>query len=145
MGTQSGLAPLEHNVGDTVEIAYDADDVGNPDEGDLTYSMPSNVDPRPILPNRLSEPPTNSQSRLQWPQFIHPYPAQVATVVGEADTLFETVRKEHKLQGNNPAAPFDSEEEWDLAKWLIKNVSQTGIEEFTKLAIVSDCLIPQVI
>jgi len=59
-------------------------------------------------------------------------------VVGEADTLFDAVHKEQDIQGNNPAAPFDDEEEWDLAKWLVKNVLQTGIEEFTKLAIVSD-------
>lgn len=81
--------------------------------------------------------PTNPQSGFQWPHFIHPYLGSVATVVGEADTLFEAVHKEQE-EGNNPTAPFNNDKEWNLAKWLIKNVSQTGIEEFTKLDIVSD-------
>ena len=131
MGTESGLPPSHGDM----EITYNTDDVGNLNETDMNYSIPSNVDPFPEPPDRLPELPTNSQSRLQWPWFIHPYPGQVATVVGEADTLFDTVHKEQ--QDNNPAAPFDNEEEWDLAKWLIKNVSQTGIEEFTKLSIIS--------
>ncbi|KIM63100.1 hypothetical protein SCLCIDRAFT_24484 [Scleroderma citrinum Foug A] len=129
MGTKSGLPPSHGDM----EITYNTNDVGNLDETDMNCSIPSNVDPFPEPPDRLPEPPTNSQSRPQWPWFIHPYPGQVATVVGEADTLFDTVHKEQ--QDNNPAAPFDNEEEWDLAKWLIKNVSQTGIEEFTKLCI----------
>ena len=139
-GTEPGLTPSQADMG----ITYYTEDVGNLDEGDLNYSIPSNVDPLPVLPNRIPEPPTNSQSR-QCPWFIHSYPGPVATVVGEADTLFDMICKEQDMQGNNPAAPFDNEEEWDLAKWLIKNVSQTGIEEFTRLAIVSgDSVLPMI-
>jgi len=139
MGTESRQASLEHNAQWDIEMIYNTDDdLGNPDEGNLMDSIPSNVDPLPTLLNRPSEPPTNSQSRPQWPWLIQPYLGQVATVVREANVLFDAVHKEQDIQGNNPAAPFDDEEEWDLAKWLVKNVSQTGIKEFTKLAIVSD-------
>ena len=139
VSTNPGLAPLEHNdQGNPMEIAYNVNDISNPNGGDCTYDILVDVDLPPTPPGRLPEMPTNPQSGPQWPRFIHPYPAPVATVVGEGDSLFDAVHKEQEVQGNNPAAPFDSDEEWDLAKWLIKNVSQTGIEEFTKLAIVSD-------
>jgi len=139
VSTNPGLAPLEHNdQGNPMEIAYNANDIGNPDGGDVTYDIPVDVDLPPTPPDRLAEMPTSPQRGPQWPQFIHPYPALVTTVVGEGDTLFDVVHKEQGVQGNNPAAPFDSNGEWDLAKWLIKNVSQMGIKEFTKLAIVSD-------
>jgi len=138
MGTNSGQALSQGDM----EITYNTDDVGNLNEGDLDYSIPLNVDQFPVPPDTLPEPSTNSQSR-QRPQFVHSYPGQVATVVREAETLFDTVCKEQDAQGNNPAAPFHNKEEWDLAKWLIKNVSQIGIEEFASLAIVSgDFILP---
>lgn len=121
-----------------MEITYNTNDISNPDEGGFTYNILSNDNPPPTLPrDRTPETPTNPQSGFQWPHFIHPYLGPVTTVVGEANTLFEAVHKEQE-EGNNPTAPFNNDKEWNLAKWLIKNVSQTGIEEFTKLDIVSD-------
>jgi len=69
-----------------MEIAYNANDIGNPDRGDFTYDILVDVDLPPTPPDRLPEMPINPQRGPQWPRFIHPYPAPVATVVGEGDT-----------------------------------------------------------
>ena len=37
-----------------------------------------------------------------------------------------------------PHSPFADEEEWELVKWLMKNVGQTKADDFLKLPIVSD-------
>lgn len=42
--------------------------------------------------------------------------------------------------GKAPWAPFESEEEWALAKWLMTSgTSQTKIDEFLKLKTVRTC------
>jgi hypothetical protein len=61
----------------------------------------------------------------------------VAAQLGMAETLFEKILKMQEEQGLDPWAPFSDVEEWDLVKWLFKHVGQTGMEEFTKLPIVS--------
>jgi hypothetical protein len=38
--------------------------------------------------------------------------------------------------GENEWAPFTSQEEWDLAWWLMNNVGQNSIDEYLKLPIV---------
>ncbi|KAH9960311.1 hypothetical protein BC827DRAFT_1208807 [Russula dissimulans] len=41
---------------------------------------------------------------------------------------------------SNPYAPFDNYKEWELAKWLIKNMGQTQTEAFLSLQMVSAIL-----
>jgi hypothetical protein len=53
------------------------------------------------------------------------------------ETLFEHMRKEQERGGDSKFAPFTSGDEWDLARWLSKNVSQTATEEYLNLPIVS--------
>ncbi|KAG1727147.1 hypothetical protein EDD22DRAFT_982766 [Suillus occidentalis] len=72
-----------------------------------------------------------------WMRFIQTYPGQVAQSLGQARTLFDSIRAEQEAQGLDPWAPFADEEEWGLVKWLIVRVGQTTIEEFMKLPITS--------
>ncbi|KIM82081.1 hypothetical protein PILCRDRAFT_71398, partial [Piloderma croceum F 1598] len=48
-------------------------------------------------------------------------------------TLFEEIRESQEAMCEPPIAPFLDEEEWDLARWLIKNVTQMATEEFLKM------------
>ncbi|KIJ62061.1 hypothetical protein HYDPIDRAFT_176793 [Hydnomerulius pinastri MD-312] len=48
-------------------------------------------------------------------------------------TLFHRIRDEQVLRGGDIWGPFADEDEWELAKWLIKNVGQTQAEKFLKL------------
>jgi hypothetical protein len=57
--------------------------------------------------------------------------------LGSEKTKFEKIREDQKLEGLEPEAPFADEEEWELVKWLMKNVGQTKADDFLKLPIVS--------
>jgi len=39
--------------------------------------------------------------------------------------------------GRTPYTPFENEDEWELAQFLIKEVSQTAANKYLKLKIVS--------
>lgn len=60
-----------------------------------------------------------------------------AKTLGRGETLFERMHAEQKAAGHGPYAPFLDSDEWDLASWLSKNVSQTATDEYLKMPIVS--------
>jgi hypothetical protein len=66
-------------------------------------------------------------------------PDEAAHPLGGGQTAFERLREEQTEAGlgSKPWAPFEDEEEWDLAQFLIKEVSQTAADQFLKLSIVS--------
>ncbi|KAL0562364.1 hypothetical protein V5O48_019723, partial [Marasmius crinis-equi] len=47
------------------------------------------------------------------------------------------IRDDQVLRGDEIYGPFESEAEWELARWLIKNVGHNATEEFLNLPIVS--------
>lgn len=53
------------------------------------------------------------------------------------ETLFHRMRARQEVDGTTKYFPFCDGEEWDLAWWLSKNVSQTATEEYLALPIVS--------
>ena len=56
-----------------------------------------------------------------------------AEELGEGKTLFEEIRETQEAMCQPPMAPFVDDDEWDLARWLMKNVMQTATEEFLKM------------
>lgn len=56
---------------------------------------------------------------------------------GHSKPLFECLDEEQKKVGGSRWAPFEDEEEWQLAEWLIQNVGQKQTDIFLKLPIVS--------
>jgi len=66
-------------------------------------------------------------------------PAGVAQILRRSQTTFEALKEVQSNAGlgDNPWAPFKDEEEWELALFLIKEVSQTGANKYLKLKIVS--------
>ncbi|KAG2108879.1 hypothetical protein DEU56DRAFT_920424 [Suillus clintonianus] len=60
---------------------------------------------------------------------------------GEVDevtpTKFDQIRQQLEADGA-PWGPFDNEEEWELAKWLIQNVGQNQTDKFLKLPIIQN-------
>ncbi|KAJ7024230.1 hypothetical protein C8F04DRAFT_913419, partial [Mycena alexandri] len=59
------------------------------------------------------------------------------------ETLFECMYADQKAENGTDFGPFRDEEEWDLARWLMKNVNQTGTDEYLKLPIVSPLILEQ--
>lgn len=73
--------------------------------------------------------------------YEEPFPEdrKAGATYGPSKTTFERIRDDQILTGCEVLGPFADEEEWELAKWLIKNVGHNQTEAFLKLPIVS-CL-----
>jgi len=78
------------------------------------------------------QPPPGTQSR-----FIEYYPHHVAEHLRREQTAFESLKTRLEADKKQPWEPFESEEEWELASWLLKNVSQKSTNDYLKLPIVS--------
>ncbi|KAF7371492.1 hypothetical protein MVEN_00003800 [Mycena venus] len=70
--------------------------------------------------------------------FVEEFPAdgQAGTTFGTGPTIFHSIRDNQVLLGSEVLGPFASDEEWELAKWLIKNVGHNQMEAFLKLPII---------
>jgi hypothetical protein len=103
--------------------------------------------PRSESPDQESESSKNPSKRARVeevededaPQGRYPdsYPGHAGQIFGEGVTAFERLQEEKRMEGLDPWAPFENEEEWELAHWLMKNVGQTKTDDFLKLPIVS--------
>ncbi|KAJ7743569.1 hypothetical protein B0H16DRAFT_1859525 [Mycena metata] len=74
------------------------------------------------------------------PQWFRP-PASglgAGATYGSAKTMFELIEDEEILKGGTVLGPFRDDDEWQLAKWLIKHVGHTATDEFLKLSIISE-------
>jgi hypothetical protein len=69
--------------------------------------------------------------------------ADAAHILGQTQSPFEMMKEDQNNAGlgDKPWAPFDDEDEWELAKFLIKEVSQTAANKYLKLPIVSGGLL----
>ena len=55
----------------------------------------------------------------------------------EVKTQFEILREKQRAEGQEPWFPLPSEDEWELARWLIESAaSQSKIDSFLKLKVV---------
>ncbi|KAF7372554.1 hypothetical protein MVEN_00117800 [Mycena venus] len=61
------------------------------------------------------------------------------TLLKAGDTLFHRMHTHQEQECGtkkfSPFLPFHDEEEWDVARWLMKNVTQTGTDEYLALPI----------
>ena len=48
----------------------------------------------------------------------------MAEEFGDGKTAFEEIFGEQRVKGESPWAPFADKNEWELARWLVKNVNQ---------------------
>ncbi len=76
------------------------------------------------------------ETPCQW--YKHDFLAekQAGIAYSRGKTSFEKIHDEQILTGAEVLGPFKDDEEWELAKWLIKNVGHTAAEEFLKLPMV---------
>ena len=74
-------------------------------------------------------------------RYTEDYPRQAADILGQTETKFEHLHSDQASQGIDPYSPFTDSEEWELVRWLMKNVGQNKTDDFLKLPIVchSNC------
>lgn len=105
---------------------------------DSPNDTPDLLDSNAVPPSqsaRVEDVQDSDESR----RFIESYPMQQAAGApfGTSRTSFESIRDDQILHGAEILGPFKNDQEWELAKWLIKNVGHNAAEEFLKLAVVS--------
>jgi hypothetical protein len=128
-------------------ISNDSDDVpmdfGEPSLGDLPPFVPP---PRHVDSPKL-EPTVNEhqskrarveevEDKETCPRYVRKFPTS-SEELGDSKTAFENIFEEQRERCELPWAPFADNDEWELARWLAKNVNQRPIEEFLKMLGVS--------
>ncbi|KAH7903659.1 hypothetical protein BJ138DRAFT_1107490, partial [Hygrophoropsis aurantiaca] len=127
------------------EMPYD-ETIHNPDNyGDLNNDI-SMADPSDPSPDQDAEPGPQIQNPVNEPAahrdgcwtLEFPLEKNAGPIFQKAPTNFERIRDDEVLKEGEVLGPFESEEEWELAKWLIKNVGANQMEAFLKLPIVRE-------
>lgn len=95
------------------------------------------------------EPPASKCARVEEVEdeeaptrFHRSYLGRAADVVGFGATEFEEIQAGQASAGGggeNPFIPFEDQEEWELAEWLMTETTQQARDKFLKLPIVSLC------
>jgi hypothetical protein len=67
-----------------------------------------------------------------------PKACQAGATFGDGPMIFQKIRDDQVMNGDEILGPFENDDEWELAKWLIKNVGHNQMEAFLKLPIVSN-------
>ncbi|KAJ7495743.1 hypothetical protein B0H11DRAFT_1910488 [Mycena galericulata] len=131
------------------------------EEGDDRDEPGTNLDPSPNempLPSSNStvpEPPAaNPRKRpratveevededSRWVQDF-PDDMEAGVPLGKCQTCFEKLREQQTEGGHAPWYPFESEDEWDLARWLMTSgLSQKKTDEYLKLKSVREGIDP---
>jgi hypothetical protein len=125
---------------DAVSPRYDLLMLDFPLEEPPAYPRPESPH-RPASPDQSTPEPPSKRVRVEevddeevgschrWAQEFD----GAAAELGEGKTMFEELRERQEAMCEPPMAPFADEDEWDLARWLVKNVTQTATEEFLKM------------
>lgn len=108
-------------------------DLGSSGQQDLPASADDALDQDASVP--VKPPIARPGARPQWYRSPDVDLGAGATY-GKGKTTFEIIRDEEILKGGTVLGPFRDDNEWQLAKWLIKHVGHTATDEFLKLSIV---------
>ncbi|KAJ7429562.1 hypothetical protein B0H11DRAFT_1944597 [Mycena galericulata] len=136
-------APLPADLPGPDDLQAILDDI--PLENEVHASQPRDF-PEYEDPDQDASRPTDSptvrpagdtDTRARWVR-THPPSVAAGATYGKAKTSFEMIRDDEILKGGMVLGPFHDDDEWQLAKWLIKNVGHTATEEFLKLSMISD-------
>ena len=109
-----------------------------PTETPFHDPMPIDVNPATTasaqeLPQNLLKPTQKHQTyRVPPPSHLRPGESK-----GRVKTSFERIQWRQQQEGEGVYGKFQTAEDWDLTKWLMKNVGQNAMDSFLKLPIVS--------
>ncbi|KAH9847794.1 hypothetical protein C2E23DRAFT_741139, partial [Lenzites betulinus] len=68
--------------------------------------------------------------------WLEDFPGDAGKTFGRGETSFERIRRRKEAAGEALWAPFECQEEWELAEWLVTSgLTQSNIDKFLKLKI----------
>ncbi|KAJ7782948.1 hypothetical protein B0H16DRAFT_1658373 [Mycena metata] len=97
--------------------------------------------PAPAVPRGVTIEEVEDEDAPGAPRYFEDFPKPAGYTVEEnpVETVFEAIRRMQGENGQAPWAPFDNEDDWNLARWLRKaGVSGGNIDEFLKLNKIKD-------
>ncbi|KAL6305612.1 hypothetical protein BKA93DRAFT_844890 [Sparassis latifolia] len=110
-----------------------------------TEEHPESNDQDATLPRRARVDEIQDEE-LEYPRakYTQEWPPEKGAGLAYQDskTQFEQIRDDQILKGDEIYGPFKGEDEWELVKWLIKNVGHTQAEKFLKLPIIQSRVNP---
>ncbi|KAJ7652675.1 hypothetical protein DFH06DRAFT_1282610 [Mycena polygramma] len=126
----------------------DSDDTEeiNADPPRMDYSpagspLAADSDPNPRKRRRASVEEVEDEDE-RWVQDF-PEEFDAGKPLEQCETSFETFRAKQKAAGNPPWHPFESEDEWEVAQWLMTaGLSQKQIDKYLKLKRVREGIKP---
>lgn len=125
---------------DEVQAYFDGGCNLDPPRPSAEPELPHGTTPNPTLPERhhrgveMEEVEDEEDSNFRC---VADYPSPSGSTKGECRTTFEKQRDQQKAKGSAPWAPFESQKEWELARWLMTSgVSQNKMDRFLKLQLV---------
>jgi hypothetical protein len=135
------IASTKNKVTEDILMDIDEDNSQLMDmDEDYPLLDPNPINEREVKPNlpRLEsirpvtiEEEVEDDEEYRW---IENYPEPAATTHGQDSSKFESLRKDQIAEGSAPWYPFESEEEWELGRWLMTSgISHKQIDSFLKL------------
>ncbi|KAL1660996.1 hypothetical protein GGF50DRAFT_129833 [Schizophyllum commune] len=107
-------------------VVYEDETTGPP--GDDAMAMDTTLDTH----QDMAYPDENNDTAM----------AAAGACFDEAATLFESIRDDQVLEGCEVLGPFADDDEWELAKWLIKNVGHNAADDLLRLPIMRKRAMP---
>ncbi|KAI0643892.1 hypothetical protein C8Q79DRAFT_891032, partial [Trametes meyenii] len=84
----------------------------------------------------LEEVADEDEGGLPRRPWVEDYPDAAGTPGDHVETYFERIHQERAAAQEGRWAPFESQKEWELARWLATSgLSQTAIEKYLQLQI----------
>lgn len=138
-----------HGIAPAQEIPSQAPLVSDPEDIVMSPVFSGGSEPEDDIPSENLEGPEATRPHVTveeipdeddagYYEMKFPAEKQAGATFGESRTTFESIRDDQILRGAEVLGPFASDEEWELAKWLIKNVGHNQADVFLKLPIVSE-------
>ena len=113
---------LEHNLQGFDDLPETLDRGIPPHEPEVNASIANDQEEETLdSATYIEEFPTNKGAGAVW---------------GEETPFFEKLRCEQVLNDSSRWGPFEDQDEWELAQWLIRNTGQNQINSFLNLNIV---------
>ncbi|KAI0265222.1 hypothetical protein BC834DRAFT_825393, partial [Gloeopeniophorella convolvens] len=91
----------------------------------------------PPLPQEAVPPRARPYSR-----YVEKFPGPVGQIIGKAETQFECMLREQRAHDIPPWHPFATLEEWELARWVVKNVGQAKADSLLQQPLLNSRLNP---
>jgi hypothetical protein len=104
----------------------------------ITPHCPQSPAPAPPGPEMPPAQPESLRATVDDAYYIEEFPADLGAgaIWGEEVPVFEKLWQEQKAEGSSRWGPFENQNEWELAEWLIKNIGQKQTDAFLNLNIV---------